>query len=128
MTTPVPARSVPAIDVQPDQWPIVRDILLKHVPGYAVWAFGSRAKGTAKSFSDLDLVVIADSPLSLDLLAGLRDDFTQSNLPWKVDVVDWATTSEVFRSIMARDKVVIQHAQAQRQAPEPDRAPNRKTP
>jgi len=29
-------------------------------------------------------------------------------LPWKVDVIDWITTSESFRSIIEKDKVVIQ--------------------
>jgi type I restriction enzyme S subunit len=29
-------------------------------------------------------------------------------LPWKVDIVDWATTTDSFRRIIERDKVVIQ--------------------
>jgi type I restriction enzyme S subunit len=41
----------------------VRRILQKHVPGYEVWAFGSRAKWTAKPYSDLDLVIISDRAL-----------------------------------------------------------------
>jgi type I restriction enzyme S subunit len=40
--------------------------------------------------------------------ASLRDDFTESDLPFKVDVVDWATTSDSFRRIIARNKVVVQ--------------------
>ena len=86
-----------------------------------VWALGSRATGTAKPFPDLDLVVITEQPLSLDLSAHLSEDFPQSNLPWKVDVVDWATTSDVFRAIIARDKVVIQQPTAQQIKSEPDR-------
>ena len=120
MTAPT-ANTAPAIDLQPDQWAIVRDILQKHVPGHAAWVFGSRATGTAKPFPDLDLVVITEQPLSLDLSAHLSEDFSQSNLPWKVDVVDWATTSDVFRAIIARDKVVIQQPTAQQIKSEPDR-------
>lgn len=127
MTAPS-ANTTSAIDLQPDQWAIVRDILQKHVPGHVVWAFGSRAKGTAKPFSDLDLAVITEQPLSLDLSARLGEDFSQSNLPWKVDVVDWATASDVFRAIIARDKVVIQQPQAQYEVPESDRASNREMP
>ena len=37
---------------------IVLDILHKNVPEYEVWAFGSRVKGTAKRYSDLDLAII----------------------------------------------------------------------
>lgn len=127
MTAPIASRT-PALDLQPDQWSIVRDILQKHLPGHVVWAFGSRATGRAKPFSDLDLAVITEQPLSLDLSAQLGEDFSQSNLPWKVDVVDWATASDVFREIIARDKVVIQQPLAQREAPEPDRALNKELP
>ncbi len=38
----------------------------------------------------------------------LVDDFSESDLPWKVDIVDWATLSEAIRKIIERDKVVVQ--------------------
>ncbi len=98
----------PPIDVRPDLWAIVRDILRKHVPDYEVWAFGSRAKGTAKPYSDLDLAIISDRRLSLDVTAGLSEDFSESDLPWRVDVVDWAATSETFQKIIAGNHVVVQ--------------------
>ena len=104
--------STPVIDIRPDHWEIVQKILQKHVPQYAVWAFGSRAKWTAKAFSDLDLVVITDRPLSLAVGASLSEDFCESDLPYKVDVVDWATTSESFRKIIERDKVVVQEGKS----------------
>lgn len=96
------------LDIRPDYLQIVRDILQKHVPQYEVWAFGSRAKWTAKEYSDLDLCVVSDKPLSFSVLGAIGDDFSNSDLPWKVDIVDWATTSESFRKIIERDKVVIQ--------------------
>lgn len=100
----------PHIDIQPEHWVIVRDILLKRIPQYEVWAFGSRAKWNAKKYSDLDLAVITDKPLVLSVTAALADDLSESDLPWKVDVVDWATTSESFRKIIARDKVIVQES------------------
>ena len=102
----------PLIDIRPDDWVMVRDILQKNVPHYEVWAFGSRVKGTAKKYSDLDLAVITDKPLSISAIGALADDFSESDLPWKVDVVDWATTSESFRKIIKQDKVVVQEASA----------------
>lgn len=102
----------PLIDVRPDLWDVVRGILQAHVPQYEVWAFGSRAKWTAKPYSDLDLAVITHQPLSLAVSAALSDAFAESDLPWRVDVVDWATTRETFRKIMERDRVVVQRAQA----------------
>lgn len=104
---------MPKVDMHPDHWRIVQGILRRHVPHYEVWAFGSRAKWTAKSFSDLDIAIITDKPLSLELSAAMADDFSDSALPWKVDVVDWAATSESFRKVIERDKVALLEADAE---------------
>ena len=100
------------IDVTHGEWLIVRDILHRHVPHCEVWAFGSRAKGTAKAYSDLDLALIADQALSVDILAALAEDLSESDLPWKVDILDWATTSESFRKLIERERVVVQRRPA----------------
>lgn len=98
----------PALDISEAQWRIVRDILQRIVPARQVWAFGSRARHKAKPFSDLDLVIMGEQPLPIEKSAALADEFSQSDLPWKVDVVDWATTSAPFRRVIERDKVVVQ--------------------
>jgi type I restriction enzyme S subunit len=96
------------IDISPGDLKIVRDILRKHVPDCEVWAFGSRAKWTAKTYSDLDLAVITDTPMSFEVSGALREDFSESDLPWRVDIVDGATTSEAFRRVIEQDKVMVQ--------------------
>ena len=96
------------LDIRPDHLQIVQAILQKHIPEYEIWAFGSRAKWKAKEYSDLDLCVITKEPLSFTILGLMAEDFSESDLPWKVDVVDWSTTNESFRKIIEKDKVVIQ--------------------
>lgn len=64
--------------------------------------------GRRKKYSDLDLAVITDKTLSLSVSAELAEAFSESDLPWKVDVVDWVTTSDSFRKIIEKDKVVLQ--------------------
>ncbi len=88
------------LDLAPEHLAEVRRILQLHIPGRTVRAFGSRVQGTAKPFSDLDLAVMGDVPLDFRQLAALKDAFADSNLPFRVDVVDWATTSEAFRGII----------------------------
>lgn len=104
------SAAIPPIDLNQRDWEIVRSILLRHVPQYEIWAFGSRAKGTAKEYSDLDLAIITAQPLDLSVSAAISDDFMESDLPIKVDVVDWATTSACFRRIIEKEKVVIQQS------------------
>lgn len=101
-------KVMPPIELNPRDWEIVRNILAHHVPQHEVWAFGSRAKWTAKEYSDLDLAIINHQPLGLSLSASIANDFAESDLPIKVDVVDWAATSEAFRRIIEQNKVVVQ--------------------
>ena len=100
--------SLPAIDISPSNWEIVSQILSKYVPQYEVWAFGSRVTGKAKKYSDLDLALISESPIPLDIRAELSEAFSESDLPWKVDIVDWATTSDTFKMIIEKQKIVLQ--------------------
>ena len=96
------------LDVRPDHLKMVQNILQRFVPDREVWAFGSRAKWLAKEYSDLDLCVLGETPLSFSTLGLLEEAFDESDLPYKVDVVDWATTSSSFQQIIQRDKVVVQ--------------------
>src|SRR5580692_2498029 len=41
---------------------------------------------------------------------GMREDFSESDPPFRVDVLDWAVTQDYFRRIVERDKVVVQSA------------------
>lgn len=96
------------IDARPNDLETVREILRKHVPTRRVVAFGSRATGRSKPFSDLDLAIQGDVEVPSAILAALADDFDESSLPFKVDIVDWATTAQSFRDIIARDAVTLQ--------------------
>lgn len=89
----------------------VKAILHAHVPGREVWAFGSRARRCAKPYSDLDLAIVGEEAISLDTLAALNEAFAESDLPWKVDVVDWARMGDAFRRIVERDRVVLQRVE-----------------
>lgn len=99
---------MPALDILPKQWKVVQAILQLHIPNYEVWAFGSRVKQTAKPYSDLDLAVITDQPLALGVLAALREAFSESDLPWKVDILDWATASVEFKNLVRQERILVQ--------------------
>jgi predicted nucleotidyltransferase len=98
---------VPKIEISPAHWATVAEILQRHLSNRTVWAFGSRAKFTAKPYSDLDLVIVSDQSMPLSTLATLEHDFTESDLPFKVDVLDWATTSDVFRNIIQQTHTIV---------------------
>lgn len=86
---------------------LVRDILKKTIPERQVWIFGSRVTQTCKPHSDLDLCVLGDPGLSLQQLADLREAFSESDLPMRVDIVDWATITPEFRAVIEKQAVNI---------------------
>ncbi|MGD9153576.1 MAG: nucleotidyltransferase domain-containing protein [Gammaproteobacteria bacterium] len=95
------------IDIEPQQLEVVKKILVQYVPKYEVWVFGSRVTGTAKQYSDLDLAIISNKPIDPLVVALLRENFSKSDLPFKVDIVDWATTSENFRKFIKKNHEII---------------------
>ncbi len=99
------------IDLDRTALETVKRILHAHAAGVEVRAFGSRVNGTARPYSDLDLVLISRDALPLTTLGNLKDAFAESNLPFQVDVIDWNTTAESFRRVIERGFEVIQSAE-----------------
>lgn len=86
------------MEIEPRWHALVVDILRCHAPRPCrVYAFGSRVKGRARRFSDLDLAFDAGRALTLGDEAVLDEAFDESDLPWRVDIVDLVTCSHTFR-------------------------------
>ena len=96
------------IDLNPHHLETVKRILAEHLPDCEVRAFGSRATWTAWEYSDLDLAVVSHEPLDRRASANLREAFEESDLPIRVDVVDWTTLTDGFRQAIEGDCVVVQ--------------------
>ena len=112
---------VPNVDLRPDHWDIVRSALRRHVPDREVLAFGSRATWTAKDYSDLDLAIMGEEPLSLGAASALNEALVESDLPFRVDIVDWARIDDSFRGIIQRDAVSVQAPRRSTTQPAPGR-------
>jgi predicted nucleotidyltransferase len=97
------------IDLAPEPLAVVRRLLAAQVPECEVRAFGSRVTGGAKPYSDLDLALCGPARLPLGRLAAVREAFAESDLPIRVDVIDWHAISENFRNIIAAQFEVLQN-------------------
>lgn len=93
--------------VTPSEWRLIEDILNHLLTNTQVLAFGSRAAGNPKPYSDLDLAIISEKPIPIDTLARLSEAFSESDLPWKVDIVDYSMTDESFQRIIQRDGIPL---------------------
>ena len=86
------------------------DLLATHLPSVTAWAYGSRVNGSAHEASDLDLVLRNPARLAQETpgLFDLKEAFVESNLPIRVDVMDWARIPGSFQREIEREHVVVQ--------------------
>jgi predicted nucleotidyltransferase len=96
------------INLLPHHSVIIKAILKIYVPQREVWVFGSRVTSKIKPHSDIDLAIIGNEPLTPKEMSALREAFDESSLPFQVDLVDWATTDQEFRSIIQSKHEIIQ--------------------
>ena len=88
------------IDCTPQQLETIKKIISDIAPGTDVIAFGSRCSGKAKPYSDLDLAVKGTAALTADAMSDMIDAFQESDLPFRVDIIDWNTISDEFRHVI----------------------------
>ncbi|MBS1258494.1 MAG: hypothetical protein MAG551_01553 [Candidatus Scalindua arabica] len=96
------------INILPEHLEIIHDILHRHVPCCEVRIFGSRITDTVKKYSDIDLALVGKEKLSDDILYSLKEDFQESDLPFRVEVLDWHAISKEFRCVIEKKYEILQ--------------------
>jgi uncharacterized protein len=74
--------------------------------GATVYCFGSRARGNARAFSDVDLMVVSDKNQAR-LLARIRETLEDSNFPYVVDIVQERDCAESYRANYLAERVLL---------------------
>lgn len=107
----MPATTV-SLDLPQRYLQEVLKLLRTYVPDAQVWAYGSRVTGSGHEASDLDLVLRNPSDLQsqTDAIYGLKEAFIESNLPIRVDVMDWARIPTSFQHEIERAHVLLKES------------------
>lgn len=66
----------------------IRTILARHPAIDQAIIYGSRAKGTYRPGSDIDLTLVGDG-LDFALVSAVASELDESDIPYTVDVSDW---------------------------------------
>lgn len=100
-----------ALDMRAEHLALVRGVLRQYLPdGARACVFGSRAQGGARPYSDLDLALEWNRPLGLDLIGQIAEVLSESDLPYRVDIVDLALVDPAFRQRIMADCVALPFA------------------
>jgi len=78
---------------------------LLHACGGRLLLFGSRARGDARPASDIDLAVHATDPIPAHWLASARESLEDSAVPFRIDLLDYATLSSEMRQAIDKEAV-----------------------
>lgn len=95
------------LSVSPEHLAVVRAVLCRFLPAGTCYAFGSRTRPSHHPYSDLDVAVRAPEPLPLATLSALEEAFAESDLPFRVDVVDLNRAGADFVRLIERDFVPL---------------------
>lgn len=81
------------------------EIVRKHLPPERarLWLFGSRARGGAKRWSDIDMAVEPLAPLSPGELSAIREALEESNILLEVDLVDITRAAPELRASIMKE-------------------------
>lgn len=96
----------------PEEWiPLIKKILRFHLEnGQRVILFGSRATGVRlKKHSDFDFCIKGEDKQDWRTMMELREGFTNSSLPVRVDVADWFELPPFMKEAVEKDGVEIDY-------------------
>jgi len=125
-------RMTEAIDLKPQEKKQVINLITQYLPNTTVWAFGSRVKFTSRPDSDLDLVAFTKPDQQVQV-SKLKEAFEESDLPFRVDFLEWDAIPENFKKNIENNKLVfifddVVHEELQSIAEIIDFNPNRRLP
>jgi predicted nucleotidyltransferase len=91
------------MQIKANERSLIKQILQTQLPNAEYRVFGSRIKNTARPYSDIDIALVSPEKISLATLSLLEEKFSESDLPYKVDLIDYQRISDSFRRIIDSD-------------------------
>ena len=89
----------------PDEYDYITEHVIAPLEarGAQVFCYGSRARGDHRRFSDLDLMIEGSEDLSR-LVSQLQEQLSESNFPYKVDLVEFRDFADSYKSGYLQDR------------------------
>lgn len=98
-----------AIDLPKAHQQLVLEIIRRRLPDATIWVYGSRTKGSARRYSDLDLMLDnRGKGIPGSVMGNLDEDFDDSDLPIIVELRDMAETDTAFLDRIRKDFMLLE--------------------
>ena len=94
------------IDLEENYITLIKNTFDNYLSNYKLYIFGSRTKGRAHEYSDIDLAV--DSPeFTNQTKLAIENYFADSTIPYKIDIVDLNSITEQFKKLISKDLIEL---------------------
>ncbi len=86
----------------------IKDLVLSELKDdqMKIFVFGSRAKGNYRPGSDVDIGFIPQGRLNAGKISFLKEKIEDSNIPYKVDIVNFNEVSDEFRRQAMKNTII----------------------
>ena len=88
-----------------DKQNLIRTIK-KHLPSCEIYLFGSRAMGTERHYSDIDLAIKTSCHIEHSILNLINEDIEILNIPFFVDIVDYHAVYDEMRTFIDKTGIL----------------------
>lgn len=95
------------IDIADDTRKMLNAVFDKYLPPCEIRVFGSRIKGTAKNYSDLDIAIVANEVIERRLFQKLKEEIMELPISFRVDILDWHKISPEFQKIIENNYEIL---------------------
>ena len=89
----------------------IKKIIFSHIDSslYTAFIFGSRATGTERKGSDIDIGIesIQNKPIKADIFYKIEQDLEDSDIPYRIDLVDFNTVSDDFKNYAKNNLIIL---------------------
>lgn len=87
----------------------IKRIITPYLPdsSYRIFIFGSRAKGTNRPFSDVDIGVLGPKSLPGKNYTDMITALDESDLPYRADIVDFSSVSDTVKKNAMKQTVTV---------------------
>lgn len=75
-------------------------------PDAKIILYGSRARGDARENSDIDIAIDAGKKVSRHDINEARSMFEESNIIFKIDIIDYHAVSEILQKQIDKDGIL----------------------
>lgn len=89
---------------------LIKSILEKYLANKLkskIYLYGSRSTGKNKNFSDIDLALKLNDQETNSLIAKIKNDLEDSELPYKVDLVNWDEIAKEYLPQIKKQKILF---------------------